>query len=257
MQHHRPVDHMTDEEKAIQEAAFDFAKANRARLSRLIADSDIYPTEVLPWTIFMAGSPGAGKTEISKAMKEALEEAAVDAGLLGKRVLRIDPDEFRELLPGYTGKNSYLFQASVTKILEKVLDRAFDKKMSFLLDGTMSNIDVAKKNIDRALKKNRHIQILYVYQKPELAWQFVCNRELTEGRNIPIDDFVRQYFCVRNNIKEILRTYTDGNVFVDLLIKNTDGSGENYEFEVTPEQIDDLCPENYDHQQLLATLKRE
>jgi predicted ABC-type ATPase len=211
----------------------------------------------------MAGSPGAGKTEVSKAMKEALESGPApdlhgdfdNLEFESTTVLRIDPDEFRDLLPGYTGANSYLFQGAVTKILEKVLDRAFEKKMSFLLDGTMSNLDVAKKNIDRALRKERCVQILYVYQKPELAWKFVKAREVTEGRKIPLEDFVRQYFCVRQNVKDILNSYDDENLFVDLVIKNTDGTGEGYEFSVTSDQIDDLIPETYDHDQLLAILR--
>ncbi|MDB5984244.1 MAG: Zeta toxin, partial [Pseudomonas sp.] len=215
------------------------------------------PPEDAPLTVFMAGSPGAGKTEVCMAMKEALEEGG---GLLGgpeAKVLRIDPDEFRCLLPGYTGRNSYLFQKVVTKILERVLDRAFEKKMSFILDGTMANLDVAKKNLDRVLRKGRVAQIMYVYQRPELAWKFVQAREITEGRNIPLTDFVRQYFCVRHNIKEILNIYRDKNVHVDLLIKNTDSVGEGYEFDVTSEQIDDLIPHAYDREQLLAILKRE
>jgi adenylate kinase family enzyme len=253
---------MTEEEKAIEEAAFSYARECRAALARQIADPSLYPAEYWPWTIFMAGSPGAGKTEVSKAMKEALETAHIIEGedegepdLAPAKVLRIDPDEFRELFPGYTGANSYLFQGAVTKILEKVLDRAFEKKMSFLLDGTMSNLEVAKKNIERALKKERCVQILYVYQKPELAWKFVLAREITEGRKIPLEDFVRQYFDVRQNVKEILRVYSAKGLYVDLMIKNTDGTDEKYEFSVTSEQIDELIPETYDHDQLLAILR--
>lgn len=244
---------MTDEEKAIEGAAFRYAQQHRSALAHQIADPHLYPAEDEPQTVFMAGSPGAGKTEVSKAMKDALEEGEnTDA-----KVLRIDPDEFRCLLPGYTGCNSYLFQQAVTKILEKVLDRAFEKKMSFILDGTMANLDVAKKNIDRVLRKNGTAHIMYVYQRPELAWKFVQAREITEGRNIPLTEFVRQYFCVRKNIKEILNIYDNKRVQVDLIIKNTDSVGEGYEFDVTSDQIDGLIPETYDHDLLLAFLKSE
>ncbi|WP_429437031.1 zeta toxin family protein [Pseudomonas sp. BS3782 TE3695] len=53
---------MTPEEKATEEAAFAFARANRASLARAIADTSIFPPEDSPITVFMAGSPGAGKT---------------------------------------------------------------------------------------------------------------------------------------------------------------------------------------------------
>lgn len=65
---------MTPEEKAIEEAALQFAKGHRTRLARGIADTKVFPSEVSPLTVFMAGSPGAGKTEISKAMVDVLEQ---------------------------------------------------------------------------------------------------------------------------------------------------------------------------------------
>lgn len=140
---------MTPEEIQLEEAAFQFAIAHRRPLAKKIVDTEVFIPERAPLTVFMAGSPGAGKTEVSKAMVEALEKGGLDVG--GRRVLRIDPDDFRELIPGYSGGNSYLFQRAVTKILEKVLDRAFKKRVSFILDGTMSNLGVAKRNIDRVL----------------------------------------------------------------------------------------------------------
>jgi len=84
---------MAPEEKAIEEEAFEFARANRARLARTIADTGVFPSETSPLTVFMAGSPGAGKTEISKAMVEVLEQGI--PGVPAKKVLRIDPDDYR------------------------------------------------------------------------------------------------------------------------------------------------------------------
>lgn len=52
---------MTPEEIAIEEAALEFAKANRTSLARTIADTNIFAAEASPLTVFMAGSPGAGK----------------------------------------------------------------------------------------------------------------------------------------------------------------------------------------------------
>lgn len=246
---------MTEEEKAVEDVALAYAQAHRSELAKKIADPAIYPPDDFPLTVFMAGSPGAGKTEVSKAIVEVLEDREDGFEPIYDKILRIDPDEFRCLLPGYTGRNSYLFQRAVTKVLEKVLDRAFEKKISFILDGTMSNLDVAKKNIDRVLRKNRGAQIMYVYQRPELAWKFVLAREVTEGRNIPLEHFIRQYFAVRANVKQILNLYQDKDVKVDLLVKNNDEVGEVLEMDVTSEQIDALCPETYDHAQLSAILR--
>jgi adenylate kinase family enzyme len=242
---------MTPEELAIEKAAFDFAKANRALLAREIADTSIFPAESAPLTVFMAGSPGAGKTEISKAMVEALENGLPDVP--GQRVLRIDPDDFRCLIPGYDGSNSYLYQSAVTKILERVLDRAFDKRISFLLDGTLANIDVAKRNVDRVLRNHRAARVIYVYQRPELAWQFVQAREITEGRNIPMGAFISQYLAARKNIVELRRSYGE-HFSVDLIIKNTDRTAMSFEGDVSVEQIDALIPETYDQNELVELL---
>jgi adenylate kinase family enzyme len=242
---------MTPQEIAIEHAAFEFARANRALLARQVADTSVYLSEETPFTVFMAGSPGAGKTEISKAMVEALDTGI--SSLQAKRVLRIDPDDFRSLIPGYNGSNSYLFQRAVTKILEKVLDLAFQKRLSFILDGTMANLGVAKRNIDRVLGNHRNAQVMYVYQRPELAWQFVQARELTEGRNIPLQEFARLFVAARSNVIELKRLYVD-QIHVDLLIKNFDGGSQWVELDASSDTIDALIPQNYDQAQLVELL---
>ncbi|WP_421557950.1 zeta toxin family protein [Pseudomonas canadensis] len=86
------------------------------------------------------------------------------------------------------------FSGGVTVIVERTLDLVYQQRQSFLLDGTLANLDVARKNIQRALDKgNRTVQVIYVYQKPELAWEFVLAREAIEGRNIPCNEFARQF----------------------------------------------------------------
>jgi predicted ABC-type ATPase len=105
--------------------------------------------------IFMAGSPGAGKTEFS--IHFLAEQFAHNS------IVRIDPDKIREELPGYNGKNAYLFQGAVSLAIEKILDYVFRKNIHFLLDGTFAHLRVARKNIKRAIKKDRFVQINYVY----------------------------------------------------------------------------------------------
>lgn len=89
---------MTPEEIDLEEAAFQFAIAHRRPLAKKIVDTDVFIPERAPLTVFMAGSPGAGKTEVSKAMVEALEKGRQEVG--GRRVLRIDPDDFGSLFRG-------------------------------------------------------------------------------------------------------------------------------------------------------------
>jgi UDP-N-acetylglucosamine kinase len=226
---------MTVEEKRAEEEALVYAKKHRTEIARRLTDPAIFVPEINPVSVFMAGSPGAGKTEASI---ELLNLKGAD----GAKVLRIDPDDLREELPGYTGKNAWLFQRAVIPVVERIHDLALDQQQSFLLDGTLSSYSVAEKNIQRSLKRGRTVQILYVYQEPEQAWKFVQAREAAEGRRIQPEDFVRQYFAARDVVNR-LKAMFGKDVYVDLLMKNNDGSHQFYRAGV--DQIDNHIPEKY------------
>ena len=93
---------LNEEEKAICEQAIAFARKNKKLVALEITDLAIYPADSDPVSVFMAGSPGAGKTEASKALLATVEEE-------GAKTVRIDPDELRSRFEGYTGGNSWLF----------------------------------------------------------------------------------------------------------------------------------------------------
>ena len=226
---------MTEEEKRIEQGAIEYAKKHRNKIARRLTDPAIYVPETNPVSVFMAGSPGAGKTEASI---ELINLKGAD----GAKVLRIDPDELREALPGYNGENSWLFQRAVIPIVERMHDLALDQQQSFLLDGTLSSYKVAEKNIERSLKRGRTVQILYVYQEPEQAWKFVQAREAAEGRRIEPEDFARQYFAAREVVNNLKAKFGKA-ISVDLLMKNNDGSHQFYRAGV--DQIDNHIPEKY------------
>lgn len=207
---------MTPEE--LEQQAITFAKSNRTRIARKLTDKNEFPSDIRPVSVFMSGSPGAGKAETSKAF---LEEIGAD------NVLRLDPDELRELIPGYSGDNSYLFHRAVSFIVERTLDHAFKNKQSFLLDGTLASYDVAKKNIERSIRKERQVLILFVYQKPELAWEFVEAREKLEGRRILPNIFIDQFFASQEVIRELKLNF-GSQIQVDLLVKNNKGKTRFY-----------------------------
>lgn len=226
---------MTPEEKRIEEEAIAYAKKHRNEIARRLTDPKIFVPEANPVSVFMAGSPGAGKTEASI---ELINLKSAD----GAKVLRIDPDELREEFPGYTGENAWLFQRAVVPIVERIHDLALEQEQSFLLDGTLSSYKVAEKNIQRSLKRGRTVQILYVYQEPQQAWKFVQAREAAEGRRIQPEDFVRQYFDARVVVNR-LKAELGKRIQVDLLMKNNDGSHQFYRAGV--DQIDNHIPEKY------------
>ncbi len=233
---------MTPAENDISEEALRFARSNKKSIARRLTDRAIYPPEESPVSVFMAGSPGAGKTEASIALVNLFADVSI---------LRIDPDELRNEFAAYQGANSWLFQRGVSILVEKIIDHALDQRQSFLLDGTLSNLKVASRNIERSLKKGRFVQILYVYQNPMLAWDFVKAREEAEGRRIRKEHFIEQYFAARDVVNALKLEY-GGDVHVDLLIKHIDNSGRLYKAGV--DKIDYHIPEQHTRADLEARL---
>lgn len=236
---------MTPAEEQVKNDAIAFARSNKKAIGKRRTDREHFPPEEAPVSVFMAGSPGAGKTEASMALVNLFADTSI---------LRIDPDELRNEFETYTGGNSWLFQGAVSILVEKILDFAIAQRQSFLLDGTFSNLDVARRNVDRSLGKGRYVQILYVYQNPILAWGFVKAREEAEGRRIRPEHFVDQYFAARDVVNALKLEY-GGDVHVDLLVKHIDNTGRLYKAGV--DKIDYHIPEQYTRADLTAMLGLE
>lgn len=232
----------SEEEEDFRERAIEFARDNRKDIARRLTDPTVYLPEDAPVSIFMAGSPGAGKTEASKELIEAV----------GGSLLRIDPDELRHEFDGYDGANAWLFQGAVSILVERILDFAFKQNQSFLLDGTLSHYEKAKHNVQRSLGRRRAVQILYVYQEPKQAWAFVQEREGLEGRHIALETFIGQYFEARKVVNALKKEFGKA-IQVDLLMKNINGSHRFAKFNV--DQIDNHIPEKYDSPSLRQLLR--
>ena len=92
-------------------------KLNRGLLVRQFA-GDVDPTfGIAPISIFMAGSPGAGKTEFSRRLIEGFQS----------KPIVIDADDIRKIIPGYLGGNSHVYQAAATKGVHILYDYALEK----------------------------------------------------------------------------------------------------------------------------------
>jgi predicted ABC-type ATPase len=180
----------------IRDDALSYARKHKKAIARRLTDPSIYPPVEEPVSVFMAGSPGAGKTEVSLELIDMFSDDGID-------VLRIDPDELRYEFEEYQGGNSWLFQPAVSILVEKIHDIALKQRQNFILDGTLSQYRKSRQNIDRSLKYGRTVQILYVYQQPQLAWEFVQAREKQEGRKIRPETFLEQYFAAREVVNRL------------------------------------------------------
>lgn len=174
---------------------------------------DANPSEH-PIAVFMAGTPGAGKTEVAKSIMEFFDVEPC----------RIDADDFRALLPGYNGSNSSTVQPAAAMAVDKVLDKVLDKRYSFILDGTFA-IGKSVVNIKRALRHGFEVHIYFVYQDPKEAWDFTKIREEQEGRMVPLDMFIEAYFKSRDNVIQVKDEFGDA-VLLQVIVKSYSRSEE-------------------------------
>lgn len=237
-------------EEDIKKEAIEFVK-NKENAQKLIQEF-ANPTNILsdttPVSVFMAGSPGAGKTEFSKELINILWDNSKNL------TARIDADEIRKKLPGYTGGNAYLFQGAVSIAVEKIHDSVLKNKQNFILDGTLSNFEKAKDNIERSLNKGRTIFIFYIYQDPITAWEFTKRREEKEGRRILKETFIEQFFSAKNVVNK-LKEHFGKKITVYLVEKDfkhqiiqfkekIDKIDSHLKFKYTKEQLEDLLKDH-------------
>lgn len=235
---------MQEKEKIIEESKR-WVKANKREIVQRFIGDKVESTEK-PFTIFMAGSPGAGKTEISKRFISSFKEVNSESF-----VARIDPDDIREIIPGYNGSNSYLFQGAVSLGVEKLYDYVLSKKINAVIDGTLAIYDVADKNISRSIKRNRDVSIFYIYQDPVKAWEFTKAREMIEGRNIPKEAFIESLFSAKDNVNKLKKMYGK-KLTIFLIIKDFENNTEKSHFNIS--NIDNYLKINYTKKSLTKIL---
>lgn len=233
---------MTDDEIKLE--ALNFANKNKKAIAAKYANTSVYVSDNAPVSIFMAGSPGAGKTEFSKRFLEIFQED-------GKKIIRIDSDDLRVEFKDYVGNNSSLFQRAVSTLANAIHDLALKNNQNFIFDGTFSHYNIAKLNIERSLNRNRRVEIIYIYQDPLLAWKFVQEREKKEGRKIEKEIFIQQFFDARNVVNKIKREF--GNkVTLSLVIKDINANNERTEQNI--DNIDNFVPHKYSVDSLKGVL---
>lgn len=229
---------MNKEEQKVAEEAKRFAKSKEFRhhLIEKFADPGVYTANEIPVTILMAGSPGAGKTEFSKNFIEIFEP------LFKIKIVRIDADEIRMLLPQYTGANSYVVHGAASLGVEKLYDHVLHNKQHVIIDGTFANYEKSVSNIEHSLKKNRMVIIFYIFQDPKIAWDFTIKREALEGRNIKKEVFIQTFLSARENVNKAKELY-GSKVRLNLVIKNYLNKDKEYRFDIS--SVDQLLEKKY------------
>jgi UDP-N-acetylglucosamine kinase len=115
---------MDETEKQLEAEAFEYIKKNRKALIEKFAPPDICRPVANPISLFMAGSPGAGKTEVSIGLVKQFKDMPI----------RIDADEIRKICKGYAGLNAHVFQKAANKGVNMLFDYSLNKKINLILD---------------------------------------------------------------------------------------------------------------------------
>ncbi len=227
----------------ILEDSFKFIKKRKKEILNQFIGPDVKSNKS-PVFFFMAGAPGAGKTETSKWLINILKKKKV-----ADNIVRIDADEIRKIFKplGYNGKNSDDYKRGCAKGIEILFDNCLKNKFHTVVDGTFSSLKVVKKNIEAARSINAIIYIVYVYQDPLVAWGFTKIREKEEGRQVTKEVFIDSLFKSIYNVNEIKSFYKD-KVEIWLVEKDITNETKNIRFNIN--NIDNYLELKYNYETL-------
>jgi predicted ABC-type ATPase len=216
----------------------EWAKANKKTFANKLIKSSGVEAKKHPSAIFMAGLPGAGKTEFTKRL---IENSTLT-------VVRIDMDEIASQIDTYTPDRADKYRAAATTLLNEVFSRSMKRRMDFIMDGTFSSAR-ALNNIKSALNRGYSVKVVYIHQDPKLAWNFTQAREKVEHRAIKFDGFIESYGKIINNVKGITGSeYT--NVVLDIVIKNKDNTVGIWHENIKAQDIDSFVKVIYNESEL-------
>lgn len=169
--------------------------------------------------IFMAGIPGAGKTEFVRNFKPSLM----------KDMVVIEHDQLVEYIQGYQPENYYHFRKAGSILVTKLFDECLKQGYSFVFDGTLSH-DNGYKNIKKSLKKGFDVFIIYIHQDTASAWKLTQARELVKKRAIEKQGFISTCKAINNSLRRIFNAFHDNDHFAMWVIKKNGAPGlENSE----------------------------
>ena len=235
---------MSEEEQKLIEQAYEYIKLHKAQLIERFANPKIYKPDSQPVSLFMAGSPGAGKTEVSKRLIE----------LFGSNLpVRIDADDIRTMFPNYTGSNSHIFQRACTLGINILFNHVLHNNINASVDGTFA-YERAMENIERSLKHNRRVVIYYLFQDPLVAWKFTQVREGKEGRRVSKEVFINASIRARDNVDKT-KAYFGDKIELNLFIKDFSKDFEKLYDNI--ERLDKYIPKVYTKEELEKLLYDE
>ena len=91
--------------------------------------------------IFLAGAPGAGKTEWIESFPDI------------EHYVTLDTDIYRSLFEGYIGSNAAEFHQYASRVMDRMYSFYIKQGYNIIVDGTFSNQKKAEENIAQCEKR--------------------------------------------------------------------------------------------------------
>ena len=180
----------------LNEEAYQYIKQNKQQFLEFYLNGKVVEPKI---AIFTAGTSGAGKTEYAIKRRE-----------IEPYLVHIDTDDIRNFFEpiGYNGNNATTFQKASSKGVDILYKEAINRGYSVILDTNFSNINIAKVNIQKALKHRYIVKIVYILQDLDKCFEFAKKREVITKRVVPKEviksSFIKSFETVLQ-IKEIFQ----------------------------------------------------
>ncbi|MDP3901057.1 MAG: zeta toxin family protein [bacterium] len=238
---------LTEEERKLQHEAVLFVRANKKEIIKKFANDKNIPSVKHMVPVFLAGSPGAGKTEFAKSIIRIIEMGHKE------KAVHIDADAIRDMLPQYDGTNAFLFQEATSIGVDHLFYYALKHSKNFVLDGTLANYKIARRNISNCVGNKLAVLVVYVYQDPITAWNFTQLREQGEGRRISQHAFIEGFLGAKANVKRLKEEF-GASMKLNAVTHNYRKEDYTVYDIVKPEDIDMLARVEYSEGELKKIL---
>lgn len=218
----------------------------------LIKESGASPvvSELTPIAYVMAGIPGAGKTEFLDSIVEGLELK----NQYGEFV-RIDLDQIVTIYPGYTPKTYAKFRSQGNNVLARCIDELRKARYNMMIDGTFSGTSGSSiRNVEKLLENGYRVSMVYMYDRPEIAWEYTKLREQETNRGIDKDGFSNSCKNISANIQEALLKFRSNPEFTISIVKQKKLRDRQYDIITSQNEIDKIVATGYNIDKIKETL---
>ena len=174
-------------------------KANQEEVVRQFF-KDNKPTKAKV-AFFMAGIPGAGKTEFTdNAIKDSPE------------LISIEHDQLVEYIEDYKPEAYYNYRKSGSTLVSRIFKECLSHGYAFVFDGTLSH-DNGVRNINKCFKHGYRVIVVYIVQDTNMAWELTQARELVKKRAIEKKGFIETCNKINANLLKIFLSNKANPIF--------------------------------------------